>query len=67
MTGLASDLTDALIPYVGSKDAARIAVPLGLLRACMIHVTRFDAGPLFDRGREVALRQAEAREMEIAA
>lgn len=65
MTGLASDLRRWVATANGKpSDGFSVAVPLGLLRACLIHVERFDTGPLFDRGREAALRAAERVERE---
>lgn len=55
MTGLASDLTAIVDRHTGQPADALAQVPIGVLRATLIHVNRFDASPLFDRMKHIAL------------
>lgn len=71
MTGLSHDLTAHVQPLAILPDNHVTAVPLGLLRACLIHVERFDQSPLFDRMGRIALvgrvEPRDDRKLEVAA
>jgi hypothetical protein len=64
MTGLASDLRAVVTAADGVPDHFRTMVPVGLLRAALILVERFDGSPLHDRGREARLRAEDSAQFE---